>query len=955
MKRFILFLMQMVFLMGFEGILYADEIGDFRLMDWRKCSLSELTPGLLAIEGHQNTISASLKLKTKGPVFFREQWTPARLGYIFAVGDLDGDKDMDMLFQASERVGTIATLTAYENTGIKDKPSWRKRPDWDIVLDEGCAFPRLIDFDRDGDADLFVGRRICYYPPYPNLEASSYENIGTNLNVVWKRRPDWEAPPWPVNATTTLKMPVYSCPALGDLDGDEDIDLAIVGINDENMSHPYPGYLQASVCFWRNDGTLSLPIWNKAEWYLPEEVYEGVENSGHGPFFNIILFDRNMDGKMDLAVSIDGENIFWYKNIGSITSPLWEQYGHNLYSRAHNACPYIDVGDMDSDSYLEFLYGDNGNLIYVLDVDSADEYKRYKPKHKWEGDNEVARQTCPVFVDIDSDSDYDMCWGNGVSCDGEWAKGFENIGSKEAISLKGGGFNGKWWFYHPTGYPGCPIIPRAIDLDGDSDYDMVFGDDFGHLCSHRNIGSPNSPSFEKDPLLDLPRIDPPPYSPTGPSFADMDMDGDYDAFIIETDTNGNGGGTKTAWFYENIGTAKSPAWKRRNDLSFILLPKTVNCTYMGVPILEDLDQDGDYDLIVGDAAAGIDGSLSFYENIGSSTSFKFSINPLWKIPWEGIFSCSKPALADIDNDGDLDLFLGNSPGECTVFENIGEHYSIGTYTSSIFPKKDYKKLFWKETVPNRTSIKMFIRKGETPSPDASWSNWEEIENGSALSCSKYIQYRAVLSTLDLKKSPILYETILTYGNTPLSILPVSGKAGERVTVQGSGFSVNKQVTIDFGTKQTITTTISSPSGTFSAVFMVNTQPKGLTKVLVKQENTTLTDYFIILEDPLIGTPSIFLKKSCDKSKITKGGTITYTITYTNEGEGTATDVVIIEVLPEKCRIQNTEYRIQNTEVSYWYDGDWQSNLDEKATKIRWLIPEVAPASSGTASFTVEVR
>ncbi|MFH0775235.1 MAG: lectin like domain-containing protein [bacterium] len=101
------------------------------------------------------------------------------------------------------------------------------------------------------------------------------------------------------------------------------------------------------------------------------------------------------------------------------------------------------------------------------------------------------------------------------------------------------------------------------------------------------------------------------------------------------------------------------------------------------------------------------------------------------------------------------------------------------------------------------------------------------------------------------------------------------------------------------------------------------------------------------------TATIFLYKSSDKNSVAKGGTITYTITYTNKGNGIATDVNIVEVLPEHTVLK--DFGDQGSGVRYWYSNSWQPNFSEFATKIKWLIPQVTPSASGTVSFTCEVR
>ena len=63
------------------------------------------------------------------------------------------------------------------------------------------------------------------------------------------------------------------------------------------------------------------------------------------------------------------------------------------------------------------------------------------------------------------------------------------------------------------------------------------------------------------------------------------------------------------------------------------------------------DGDGDFDLLIGQ----LNGSLVFYRNIGNSFSYSFQLDTFDAIVVE---SNSAPELMDLDNDEDLDLFLG---------------------------------------------------------------------------------------------------------------------------------------------------------------------------------------------------------------------------------------------------------------------------------------------------------
>ncbi|MBI4778315.1 hypothetical protein HY792_05300, partial [Candidatus Desantisbacteria bacterium] len=99
-----------------------------------------------------------------------------------------------------------------------------------------------------------------------------------------------------------------------------------------------------------------------------------------------------------------------------------------------------------------------------------------------------------------------------------------------------------------------------------------------------------------------------------------------------------------------------------------------------------------------------------------------------------------------------------------------------------------------------------------------------------------------------------YATFEITGAYIILVSPISGAVGkEFVTVMGVGFDGSQTVRIDFGTHQTITSVLSTPSGTFSTSFRVSTQPYGTTQItasttreknITKNENGVITTFFI---------------------------------------------------------------------------------------------------------------
>ena len=88
------------------------------------------------------------------------------------------------------------------------------------------------------------------------------------------------------------------------------------------------------------------------------------------------------------------------------------------------------------------------------------------------------------------------------------------------------------------------------------------------------------------------------------------------------------------------------------------------------PALTDIDADGDYDLFVGEAS----GELNFYLNSGTASAPRFTLVSD-KFGDIDVGRMSAPSFTDLDGDGDQDLILGCEAGEGIAYLNTGTRES----------------------------------------------------------------------------------------------------------------------------------------------------------------------------------------------------------------------------------------------------------------------------------------
>ena len=317
-----------------------------------------------------------------------------------------------------------------------------------------------------------------------------------------------------------------------------------------------------------------------------------------------------------------------------------------------------------------FYYENIGNVTapkFVFRTGDADPF---------DGIDGFSNQGNPALADIDGDGDLDLALGDG----GGEILYYENEGSPEGPQFVGRKSTEFPW---PEDFEveNC-CIPRFVDIDGDGDLDLVLGGTSeGPTLFENKATAAVAPKVVEiagaASPLDFVDVD---VHGTGqaysaPTLVDLDGDGDLDVVVGHAmlyDINGDeefsideyeaAASALTFFFYENVGSSVAPEFVKKTEDPFVL----VDALEKSAATFGDLDQDGDLDMVVGDDG----GYISYYENVGSLTVASYVArqglaSPLpHRLYFVGVESANL-ALGDLDGDGAVPRCLSRGPDRAT--------------------------------------------------------------------------------------------------------------------------------------------------------------------------------------------------------------------------------------------------------------------------------------------------
>jgi hypothetical protein len=566
--------------------------------------------------------------------------------------------------------GTITLLLTFSD-GIQAQPNFILSPDKNPCpppLIYGMS-PIVNDVDMDGDLDILAtheANKIIWY-----------KNVGTASSADFIKVPDDDNP---FIVADSLDLETWDITSLVDIDGDGDIDIFTEG---------YPN------SFFKNTGTAENPVFEPAVNPLGVYYYEAalVDIDGDGDLDMVSLNDYSVYEPISMKW-IHTARISTIQNIGTpqvpnmnMENPVYlevanQPEGVNYYRS--QVIPMDDGNDDDIDFLVEAeFYNEPADSFYTEHLVIENTGTSQIPQFAFLNDennpfsglvtNGYDQEICPA--DMDDDGDIDALLNESYIGLAYYRNTGNTLVKDESIEDLNG------FFLSPSYF-----TPPFVDFDGDGDldyYTFSFEEEMPGVY-YENTGNVNNPEFTASedyfPFIQVTGAD---YF--FPLFVDIDSDGDLDCFAWYYQDYGG----MVMDYYKNTGTQQSPNYQLDNYNN----PIPVLEDMATMPSFADFDGDGDKDMIIctyyDNEYSNDYEAIKYYRNTGDPGVPEFTLMEGTNNPFNGVDEVSELygsplVIADLDMDGDFDVFFSDYYG------NTGFRENTGTPTTPAFSINDAK-------------------------------------------------------------------------------------------------------------------------------------------------------------------------------------------------------------------------------------------------------------------------
>lgn len=384
----------------------------------------------------------------------------------------------------------------------------------------------------------------------------------------------------------------------------------------------------------------------------------------------VLLRDYNCDGKEDIfSYSLAGFSV--YKNISTGSTPAFELVEYRVetnYVTTSGGSVFANlyVAEVDLPG-IEDVDGDGD-----LDVLSFSLLGSYMEYHK-----NLSMETYGTCDSLKFEL-RNKCWGffvenlnnNSVTLNAPCPY---NVPAPE-IGTGGGPEEAEdgSGAAKAAAHAGSTILP--LDLDDDGVKDLLLGDiAYNNLVGLSNGGSVELANMTQEDTLfpsydvsvDLPLF-------PGSFYEDVDNDGKRD-LVVSPNATSLAQNFRSMWYYTNTGTDAAPVFQKVQENVF--QDRMLDFGEGAFPVPFDHDGDGRMDLIVANhgyyAPGTYQGKLALLRNIGTATAPAFSLitDDYMDLSTSGIGLSMYPAFADVDGDGDKDMYIGDLQGRLHFYRN----------------------------------------------------------------------------------------------------------------------------------------------------------------------------------------------------------------------------------------------------------------------------------------------